>query len=153
MANTGVKIVLTLREVEAPCPGDCDPTGNEKDNIMGDPDYIAPAMDTTSCPITYSTACQPVVATPFSNSVIFEFYLPNAVVLNPALAAAKIKLSLSSVEQASIVFNFPNDPPNYFSGILGGLTPITTYDFSIDYLNSSLAVVTSCPLGTIATTA
>lgn len=153
MPNTGVKLVITLREVEAPCPGDCDPTGNEKNNVIGDPDYIEPAMNLTSCPVTYTTDCPDVVATAGSTSVIFEFALPNSVVLNPALSAVKIKLSIASVEEASIVFDFPNSPPNYFTGILGGLTTITNYDFAIDYLDSGLSVVDTCPLGTIATTA
>jgi len=46
MANTGDKIVLTLRKYVNGAA-----TGETKINSVGDPDYIAPYADTVTCPI------------------------------------------------------------------------------------------------------
>ncbi len=150
MANTGVVNYSTLDHVKLPCPGDCT-VDDTKPNLVGDPNYIAPGVDTTKCPISYTTNCPALVATPTSSSIIFEFSLQNDVVLNPTLAKAKIKAMLGGVEQSSIIFDFPNSTPNYFIGILGSLSTSSIYDVELDYLNASDLVIDNCALGSYTT--
>ena len=50
MSNTGTKIVLTLRKYV-----NGQATSETKPNSPVDPDYIAPYVDTTSCPINQTT--------------------------------------------------------------------------------------------------
>ena len=54
MANTGTKVVLTLRKYV-----DGNPTGDTKPNVFGDPDYIAPYEDLVDCP----TGAEPTTTT------------------------------------------------------------------------------------------
>lgn len=139
MANTTIKIVLTLKEGEEPCPP-CTPfTGNTKPNTEGDPDYIAPYSDPVDCPLSANFDCPiDVPATGFTNGVIqYEFSNTPSSLAVPGLAKIKIKFMLSGSEQASDVFVLPNTPPSYFSGQVSGLAASTTYNIEIDYLDAS----------------
>ena len=49
-SNTGMKVVLTLRKYI-----DGQPTDETKTNASNDPDYIAPYLDTVSCPVNQPT--------------------------------------------------------------------------------------------------
>lgn len=157
MANTGTKIVITLKEVEAPCPYPytgctCAPGCPTEPNSPSDPDYIAPYQDLVACPIIYTTTCPVVVCTGLTTSILFEFSLLSSVINNPALDKVKIKAMLIGVEQAQVTFTFPGPSANYFNGTLTGLVTSTTYDIEIDYLNVSNAVVANCPaLGSVTT--
>ena len=150
MANTGIETVLTLKEVEAPCPPPftgcvCAPGCPTKPNVPNDPDYIAPYQNLTNCPISYTTTCPDVVATGAALSVVFEFALLNSVIENPALDKVKIKAMLAAVEQGSVTFTFPGPSANWFSGTITGLAAATTYDIEIDYLDAADVVVANCP--------
>jgi len=150
MANTGRVIVLTLQEVTD--PGGV-PTGDTKNNVIEDPDYIAPYEDLTLCPIIYTTDCPTYfAATGLNDSIIFEFSLDNAVVDNPALGYIKLKFMIAAVEQANVTFPLPNSPKNYFSDTKTGLLSATSYDLEIDYLSPSTSVVATCNLATTITT-
>lgn len=59
MANTGTKVVLTLRKYV-----DGNPTGETKANVFGDPDYIAPYEDLVDCP----TGAEPTTTTTTSTT-------------------------------------------------------------------------------------
>ena len=156
MANTGVKIVLTLKEVELPCPVPCTPTGATKPNVSGEADYIAPYIDTTACPIVAALDCPvPVVSTGFTDGdAEFEFFVTNSTLAVANLAKIKIKFMLAAVETASQVFVLPNTTPNYFSGTVTGLAASTTYDIEIDYLNASDVLLPggNCATGETVTT-
>ncbi len=155
MSNTGVKIVLTLEEVQLPCPP-CTPTGNTKPNSQGDPDYIAPYVDVVACPVVPTLDCPvAVIATGFTDGTSqFEFSVSPATLAVANLAKIKVKYMLASSEIASQVFLLPHSPSNYFEGSVAGLTGSTTYDIEIDYLNSSDAVLPggTCVTGVTVTT-
>lgn len=148
MANTGIKITLTLKEVAAPCPGNCTPTGNTKPNDTEDPDYIPPIVDTISCPVTFTDDCPTIIYSPFSSSIEFEFSLPPSVTNNPALDKINIKVTdaPNTITIGNQLYNFPNTPPNYFHGIIGGLSGSTVYNLVAEYQDSGGAVVKTCPL-------
>lgn len=155
MANTGIEIVLTLKEVQLPCPP-CIPTGNTKPNTQGDPDYIAPYQNLTNCPIVATLDCPvDVLATGFTNgTVTYEFSITSSSLAVSNLAKIKIKFMLTGVEQASTVFVLPNASPNYFTGSVTGLSASTTYSIEIDYLNASDALLPggNCVTGISVTT-
>ena len=148
MANTGIEIVLTLKEVIPPCPVPCTPTGNTKPNMEGDPDYIAPYLNTTKCPITYSDDCPAtIILTPRSTSIEFEFSLNNDVVNNPNIASIKVSVMSGPTNVVNTTFTLPNTPsPNWFHTTLSGLTPATPYGLLVEYYNASSVLVKSCPL-------
>jgi len=159
MANTGIEIVLTLKQVAAPCPPPytgCTPApGNPtKPNVEGDPDYIAPYQNLTNCPITYDDTCPEVIYTPTSNSIMYEFSLENSVVNNPNIK--KILITLTNTTTSSSVtktFVLPNTPsPNFFIDTFTGLSGATNYDFVVSYLNASDTTVKTCPTINILTT-
>jgi len=142
MANTGIEIPLTLKEVIAPYPPGT-PTGNTKPNSVGDPDYIAPFLNTTNCPITYLDTCPVFILTGKSTEILYEFSLENSVVNNPNIK--KIKVALNLVSQVdSDLYVLPNITPNYFSGSFTGLTSGTAYNIVVTYLDSSDTVVKTC---------
>jgi hypothetical protein len=59
----GTKTVLTLRKYI-----DGQPTEETKANTLGDPDYIAPYLDTVSCPITNITTTSTTTTTSTSTT-------------------------------------------------------------------------------------
>jgi hypothetical protein len=139
MANTGKKIVLTLQKVTEPGDIPLIPSVT-KVNTLGDPDYIPPAQDLTSCPVTNSTACPTIAATGQSGQAEYEFALPNAVLNNPAIAKVKVALMNGSTEVISNVVVLPHG--NYFTGTLSAAAG--SYTINILYLDSSNAVVATC---------
>ena len=148
MANTGIKTVLTLKEINASTGL---PTGLTKPNVPGDTDYIAPTTDLTACPVSYNAACPVILATGQVGQIEFEFSLANAVVNNPALKKVNV-IATAGATVRNIVFTFPNTPPNYFHGIFGFLPGATTFTLSSQYLDASDNVVTTCPnLATVTT--
>lgn len=155
MANTGIKIVLTLKQVEAPCPGNCTPApGNPtKPNVEGDPNYIAPYLNTDTCPITFMDTCPEVIYTPTTNSILYEFSLENNVVNNPNIR--KIVITLTKVSDSTTTtktFILPNTPSaNFFKDSFTGLSSTSAYTFVVSYLNSSNTTVKTCPSYTIST--
>lgn len=156
MANTEVKIVLTLKEGTSPCPP-CTPfTGNTKPNMVGDPDYIAPYVDPIDCPLTANLDCPVLVpATGFTDgTATYEFSLTSSCLAVPNLAKVKVKFMLVAVETASDIFILPNVPPNYFNGTVSGLAASTTYDIEIDYLDAGDVLLPSgnCVTGSSVTT-
>jgi hypothetical protein len=137
MANTGQKVVLTLKQIDQTTG---DPTGLTKNNSSSDPDYIAPYIDLTDCPITTSLTCPAVIiATGYTNGTAqFEFSLPPNTTNYPGLGRVKIRVMDSTpAEVTNVIFVIPNTPTNYFVGSVSGLTAATTYTLRIQYLDSS----------------
>lgn len=149
MANTGIEIVLTLKEVLPPIPPGT-PTGNTKPNVEGDPDYIAPYQNLAKCPITYGDSCpSSIIETPTTSTLQFEFSLDNSVVNNPAIKSIKVSAELSGTEVTSTIFNLPNTPsPNFFINTLSGLASSTTYSLVVRYYSATNAggsLTKTCP--------
>lgn len=144
MANTGILIPLTLQEVLPPIPPGT-PTGNTKPNTPSNPDYIAPYLDTVNCAVVYTTACPTsVIFTPSTGQFIFEFSLPNEVVLNPAIAKIKYLVYDSTPSEFdTFTVTLPNTTPNYFTHTFSGL-PADTYSMNVEYLDDTDAVVATC---------
>lgn len=142
MANTGIKIVLTLKEVNEDT---LVPTGNTKPNNSDDPDYIPPSTDLTSCPISYTFDCPSSLAVTgiSGNSITYEFNLSNPVVNNPSIGKVRVNLFEDSTLIQSDVFVLPIATINYFSGDFAGLLS-GTYTMTLDYLDSSDNVLESC---------
>jgi len=144
MANTGVVIPLTLKEVLPPIPPGT-PTGNTKPNSPSDPDYIAPYIDTVQCPVVYNLNCPTgIIFTGITGQFTFEFSLPNSVVMNPVVKKVKyIVYNSGSVEVANFVVVLPNTSPNYFTHTFTGLST-DTYSMNVEYLNASDVVQATC---------
>ena len=141
MANDGIEIVLTLEQVVS---GSNTPTGLTKANVMTDPDYISPFFNTASCPITYNTSCPVMTATAQTGTIIFEFSLPNSVVKNPNLTGVMVLAITASGISGSTLFNFPNNPANFFSGSVGsGMKADPLYTLALAYMSGS-ATYSSC---------
>jgi hypothetical protein len=146
MANTGIERVDTLEKVFNGTP-----TGEIKANDPGYPDYIAPFMNLTNCPITYTTDCPKVIGTPGSGILIFEFSLPNSVVTNPVIASVKVRARISTTDIDDIIFTLPNLNPNYFTGSFTGLTA-GTYNLNLDYLDNTATIIHTCSAADLNTT-
>lgn len=145
MANTGKKIVLTLKEVETPYPPGT-PTGNTKPNIVGDPDYIEPYIS-PDCSVTGNTDCPELIATGGNDIIEFEFSIPTSVSSNPIISSIKIRVMDSGgvSEIYGVTFAFPMVPAtNYKSGSFTSVTP-ATYQIAAQYLNSSDVPIANCP--------
>lgn len=139
MPNTGIKVVLTLQQVD---DNTGIPTGLTKPNIIGDPDYIAPYLDLVDCPIVASLQCPvTMIATGYTDgSAEFEFTLESDTTSYPGLDNIKVRIMNSvPAEVASVIFSIPNSPENYFYGsvVPGTLTASTTYTLRIQYRDSS----------------
>lgn len=149
MANTGLKIVLTLQEINQ---NTGIPTGMTKPNTVGDPDYIAPYQDLIDCPVNNATNCPVVVATGGVGIIQFEFSLDNQTLLNPIIETVLVKFYQGVSLVGSIPFTLPNPTDNYFSGS-GGVPAPNTYTIDIDYLDSGNNPIDTCPnLATVTTT-
>lgn len=145
MANTGNKIVLTLKEVTAPCPP-CTPSGNTKPNISSDPDYIPVQQDLVACPVTTDFTCPTMVVSGLDDEISYEVFVPMTVTLNPNANKIKIRVmdDVTGLEVNSVTTNLPFTPQSGYTS--GTITPITpgTYNISVDYLNSANVVQASC---------
>jgi hypothetical protein len=79
-SNTGMKVVLTLRKYI-----DGQPTNETKINASNDPDYIAPYLDTVSCPVneptptttTTTTTAAPGTTTTTTQAQCYTYYVQN----------------------------------------------------------------------------
>jgi hypothetical protein len=140
MANTGRKLVLTLKEVQN--PGSI-PTGETKTNLSSDADYIAPYEDLDDCPVVYTLDCPSVEYSMNDDdtTLYYEFSLPNSVVDNPLLAKIRVTLNTGPEDD----FLLPNSTPNYFVGEFAGLNPLLVpYSIIITYLDSEDTVLQTC---------
>ncbi len=136
MANTGIKIVLTLEELLNGVP-----TGVTKVNAPGDPDYVAPFEDLVGCPVTYNLVCPDIYATGKAGLITFEFSLPNSTVNNPAIDRVRIQAIQTSTVIEQVEFILPNTTPNYFTGNISVL-PAGSYTLNIEYLLGGTSVST-----------
>ena len=138
MANDGIKIILTLKQIDL---GTGLPTGLTKNNVITDPNYIAPYTDLTACPISYSLACPIVVATAWTGSILYEFSTYNSVVTNPNVLTVRV----TSISQSNIIntvnYTLPNATGNYFSGSISA--SLGTYTLNVSYVSGS-TVLTTC---------
>jgi hypothetical protein len=143
--NTGNVIVLTLQEVTD--PGGV-PTGNTKANSIGDPDYIAPFMDTGECPIVSDLACPAEDVTTFSSGTLYyEFTIPNTVKLNPAvdnIAIYAYNTALLSRDGSPTVIADPT-LTNFYDGQFAGLGGVS-YTAEVVYRDNLNAELASCIL-------
>lgn len=144
--NTGLKIVNTLNQVDG--NNNNTPTGLNKPNATGDPDYIAPYQDLTGCAISYSQTCPTDIVFTFRNAddnMNFEFSLPSSVVSNPLIAKIEVQgynTSTLTAQGSIVTFNAPFTS-QYFAGLLTGLTG-TAYSLNVRYYNSGNTLLQSC---------
>lgn len=143
MPNTGKKLVLTLKEIQNPGAVD---TGDTKDNLSSDADYIAPYTDLVDCPVVYTTECAVVKYTRSvdETSLEYEFSLSNAVVENPVIVKITVELDSGGFIDTFVLPNTPS--PNYFSGSFAGLTAGTPYVITVKYWDVSDNVVATCAI-------
>lgn len=139
MANTGEKIVLTLKEMETVSNT---PTGDTKSNDPLNSDYIAPYNDFTACPLSYTLTCVPVVVTGGAGTVEYEFSIPNSTKNNPALESFRIKVMSGATVKGTKTFNKPFS--NFNSGTITGVAPGASLTIDIEYLDNLNAVIQSC---------
>lgn len=139
MANTGKKIVLTLKERKDPA-GTL--TGNKKDNVPTDPNYIPDYIDPVSCPLVFSTNCPVILSTKTGTNLYYEFTLSNDVVTNPAVKKIVVSTSVGGFAHTYLLPNSPS--PNYFTNTFTGLNSITHYDLVVTYLNTGDVLVHTC---------
>lgn len=142
--------ILTLKEETSVG----NPTGVTKANTVGDPNYIAPSINLTLCPVTYAlTPPSSIVATANSGESRYyvEFGLDDNVVLNPSLASIQVSVKdeTTSTILATKTWTLPHVVGNNaFSdnGSAVGMTTGDTISISLVYLDSSatpLATFTS----------
>lgn len=154
MANTGKEIVLTIKEVTLPYPPGV-PTGNTKPNSPSDPDYIAPYINTTNCPVTADLTCPMFVATGGAGTVQFEFSLLDSVTANTSIASIRIQLmdSTNTTVQQVKDYTLPMTPStNYkvdsFTSVVAG-----THVLNALYLDNTSATLATCTnVATVTTT-
>lgn len=143
MANTGTKIVLTLKEVAQPAGT---ATGNTKNNVSTDANYIAPYQDLQDCSITFAMVCPVVIFTRLGTTLEYEFHLPNEVAKNPAVTKVIVETSVSPGTFFH-TYTIPNSPSeNFISNKFIGLTSSTNYDIVIKYYNASDALLHTCTI-------
>lgn len=107
---TGMRTVLTLEEYNVDTNV---ATGSTKPNTIGDPDYIAPALDLTLCPVNYTLdAPSRIIATVKAASYVFEFGLNADVYSNPVLdhIDVVVRNTTSVTTIATTTFTLPNTP-------------------------------------------
>lgn len=147
MANTGRKIILTLKEVTD--PGGV-PTGNTKPNVPEDPDYIPPEFPSDDCPVTADTACAIVIYTGKVGSVEYEFSLPHTVVANVNVVDVRIKLMSGVTQIDADTYVNVSTMENYFHGTM--TASAGTYDIVLQYINGASAVIQTCAIGSVTIT-
>lgn len=142
MANTGKKVVLTLKE-RIISTGLF--TGITKPNLSSDSDYIAPATNTTACPITADLTCPTVVTQVHLDGISYEFSLLESVYTNPTLKSITVHLKQSGVSVAQQSFTLPQT--NYFTNKF--IVTAGTYDLVIEYKDITPAVIATCAISTL----
>ena|ERR1700749_1343989 len=139
MSNTGKKIVLTLKQINAQT---FFPTGLTEPNTPGDPNYIPPYNDFITCPISNSLACPLPVFTGGTLNIGFEFSVFNSVISNPQVSAVRVTAISQSIDQGHVQFSLPHVPTNYFSGSIN-VSSAGIYSMNIQYFSGS-SVLTTC---------
>lgn len=143
--NTGNLITSTLQEVEIPS---MDPTGQTKPNIMADPDYIAPAVDLVTCPITFSELCPVDKITTFTaGTLYFEVSIAGAVAANPDITDYQVfaynTVTNVTVGTPIVISNATN--PLLLAGSITGL-PTANYTVQVRYRDSEGTVISTCTM-------
>lgn len=140
--NTGNVIVNKLKEYNTLTML---PTGNEKLNIPGDPDYVpSPYFDLTVCPLIYTYECPVFNITNSPTFITYEINFNTSTRLNPLIDYVRI----SAVTTTNVVLPF-NDviqfPLNtgYTRGIISGITSECD-DLVIEYYDSSNVLLSIC---------
>jgi hypothetical protein len=133
MANTGYKGYSTLLKVDSlDRPLDinnnlCSESGLSQDtkpNTIGDPDYVAPVLDTTACPLPITSTAYPFSETPDTNpSVACTFNADD-----DTLYSADAVLTIGSILYTDALLTIPKDGLGW-SWHTGGL-PGKTYVIS-----------------------
>lgn len=141
MSNTGIKTVLTEKEVYEDTGI---PTGQTRPNDPDQPYYIEPYEDLTACPITYDTSCPLIAATGHVGTVEYEFHVPNSTLRNPAINSFKLKLMQGGTEHNVVNWTRPFQTANLFTGTITGVAA-GTYTVDMDWLNSGGTVIQICP--------
>lgn len=141
MANTGKKIVVTLKEVYV-VSGVA--TGQTKNNVIGEPDYIPPYTDTVTCPIVNTLVCPVVIASgrpDISSMLEYEFSLLSSILENPNVAKVKLYFKLGGVTQDTATI-IKTAASFYKSSVMG--LPDGVYTIDAEYLNSGDVVQATC---------
>lgn len=142
--NSGVLITNTLKQVDA--NNGNTPTGSTKPNVVGQPDYIAPALNIIACPLPSGLDCPVDLVTTFAGATLeYEFAISGAVKGNTNIAKIQIfayntNTNATDGPPVEIAAPFTN---NYFSGSFTGLGGLN-YTIRIKYLNSSNVELQSC---------
>ena len=136
MANTGELVWDTLKEVYAPCPGNCGnvPGSTPKPNLTTDPDYLPPVIDFSKCSVTIALDCPvPIQTTGGSGVAEFEFTLSPACLAVPNLVTVRFVLTQGGSEMYGIDLPVSG---YYYSG---SITPVAagTYNLRIVYRDGS----------------
>lgn len=141
MANTGKKIVLTLKE-QYVATGIA--TGNTKPNVIGDPDYLPPSTDLVACPVVNALTCPVLVASgTTAGKIEYEFSLPSSVATNPNVAKIKLYFKKAGVTQdTTIILNNVADK-RYWIGSITGLSA-GAYTIDAEYLDNADVVQAFC---------
>jgi hypothetical protein len=140
--KNGTVDVLTLKQVN---DNTMVPTGQTKPNSPSDPDYIAPYLDTTLCPVSYTLAAPSniiLTASATGPRYSIDFGLNDDVVMNPVLASivATIRNSTTSSTLGTKTWTIPNGTsPNAFfdAQILAGISAGNTIVVDLVYRNAS----------------
>ena len=144
MGNTGKRITLTLRQRNTTTNV---LTGVTKPNVPGDPDYVAPVVDTVACPIDTVLVCPDfVMALSGADSITWELSIPRSVLNNPAFAKVRIHLWNDTPVELQIVTLLKADftPTNYKTAVFPGLVIPDTYVVHIQYLDAADVEILAC---------
>ena len=137
--NTGIVDVLTLEQYNE---NNGVPTGVTKDNVYGDPDYIAPYFDIVECPITYTVQCADVTyRSTGDTTVYYEFGIINTTKLNPDIATIQVSVYRSS--DNGLITSSNIDAPFtsvYYNGTF--TLPANSYYVTVDYYDASNNLLT-----------
>lgn len=144
--TNGIVEVLTLKEVNEDT---LVPSGNTKPNDPEDPDYIAPYLDTTLCPVSYAlTPPDNIILTAIDadGRYSIDFGLNDDVVENPILASirATIRNTTTSTTLGTKTWAIPNTPnPNSFfdNQTLVGINTGDNITIDLVYRNASTTAV------------
>lgn len=154
MANTGRESVITLKELILPNPPE-NPTGNTKPNVVGEPDYIAPYINLSHCPVISDTTCPYFLATGSVGTVEYEFTLLDSVLANPSVATVRVQLmdSTNTTVQQVQNYSLPMTPDPNYKGAIFGSVAAGIHVMNVLYLNSGGTTVATCTnVATITTT-
>lgn len=142
--NNGTLIVLTLQEIDG--NNGNTPTGNYKNNILGDPDYIPPYFNSSNCPIITNLNCPTSAMTTFASGTLnYEFSISASVKNNPLvdnIAVYAYNTGSSLRDGLPIVISDPT-VSNYYSGSFSSLLG-PSYTVEIVYRDNTNAELENC---------